>query len=194
MSLNGKVRFENVGYAALNKRKEYFLKGESEYVKGIVANKPWELAKAQFENAEKLSDNFIEHLFVTLNENVNAAGDVVYINPFVAGSGFETNPFTTEKREYPVDYGNAVEDVLSFKLTIPEGYALEEKPENKVLALPQNAGKFLYNVSVNGNVIQVTSIVAINKSLFTSEEYPALREFYNHIVAKQAEQIVLKKI
>jgi len=33
----------------------------------------------------------------------------------------------------------------------------------------------------------------INKSLFIQDEYPHLREFYNRVVAKQAEQIVLKK-
>jgi hypothetical protein len=29
--------------------------------------------------------------------------------------------------------------------------------------------------------------------MFVQEEYPDLREFYNQMVAKQAEQIVLKK-
>jgi hypothetical protein len=51
----------------------------------------------------------------------------------------------------------------------------------------------MYNVAQNGNVITVTSMFQINKSLFTQLEYPYLREFYNQIVAKQAEQIVLKK-
>ena len=31
------------------------------------------------------------------------------------------------------------------------------------------------------------------RSIFDQTEYPNLREFYNQVVAKQAEQIVLKK-
>jgi hypothetical protein len=33
----------------------------------------------------------------------------------------------------------------------------------------------------------------INKNLFPQDEYPNLREFYSQVVAKQTEQIVLKK-
>jgi hypothetical protein len=35
--------------------------------------------------------------------------------------------------------------------------------------------------------------MSINKGVFAQDEYPNLREFYNQMVAKQAEQIVLKK-
>jgi hypothetical protein len=42
-------------------------------------------------------------------------------------------------------------------------------------------------------VINITSHLQINKSLFIQDEYPHLREFYTRVVAKQTEQIVLKK-
>jgi len=41
--------------------------------------------------------------------------------------------------------------------------------------------------------LSITSSLNINRSLFSQVEYPNLREFYNVMVAKQAEQIVLKK-
>jgi hypothetical protein len=44
-----------------------------------------------------------------------------------------------------------------------------------------------------GNTLNVVSMMQINKSLFIQTEYELLREFYNQIVEKQAEQIVLKK-
>ena len=44
-----------------------------------------------------------------------------------------------------------------------------------------------------GNVIQVMSKFNINKTMFLPEEYLALKRFYNQIIAKHAEQIVLKK-
>ena len=71
---------------------------------------------------------------------------------------------------------------------------LEEVPQNKILMLPGNAAKFVYSVSVNGNTISVVRTFQINKSLFVQDEYPNLREFYNQVVAKQNEQVVLKKV
>ena len=79
------------------------------------------------------------------------------------------------------------------KITIPEGYTVDELPQSKVLMLPGNAGKYVYNVANTGNSITLLSNFQINKSLFLQTEYPNLREFYNQVIAKQAEQIVLKK-
>ena len=117
---------------------------------------------------------------------------MIYINPFVTGA-FESNPFKLPTREYPVDFGSNVEKVYMFKLSIPEGYAIDEMPQSKMWMLPGNSGKYMYNVSQSGNTINITSNFQINKPLFLTEEYPDLRAFYNVVIAKQAEQIVLKK-
>jgi hypothetical protein len=108
-------------------------------------------------------------------------------------SGLKTNPFKSDKREYPVNFGSPSETTYLYKLTIPAEYTVDELPKSKVMALPGNGGKYLYNVTLNGSVVNVTSVLSINKSMFTQDEYPVLREFYNQVVAKQAEQIVLKK-
>ncbi len=79
------------------------------------------------------------------------------------------------------------------RITIPDNYTLEEIPQSKVIALPNGAGKFTYNVAQSGNMLSVTSMLQINRNIFVQDEYPNLREFYNQMVAKQAEQIVLKK-
>jgi hypothetical protein len=70
---------------------------------------------------------------------------------------------------------------------------VDELPQSRLMMLPGNAAKYAFNVTQNGNSIVVTSSMQINKNLFTQEEYPNLREFYTQVVAKQAEQIVLKK-
>ncbi len=105
----------------------------------------------------------------------------------------EENPFRSEKREYPVDFCSAVEETYLMKLTLPAGYAVDEMPKTKLIALPGNAGKFTYSCAQTGESLTVVSSLLINKNLFTQEEYPHLREFYDQVVAKQAEQIVLKK-
>src|SRR5690606_5857760 len=103
------------------------------------------------------------------------------------------NPFKSETRLYPVDYGSPQEKTYMCKITIPENYEIDELPVSKVIALPGNAAHFLYNVSQLENTINITSSFQINKALFMQNEYAFIREFYNQVVAKQAEQIVLKK-
>jgi hypothetical protein len=78
-------------------------------------------------------------------------------------------------------------------IIIPDGYLVDEIPQPKVTALPESKGKFSYHVSQTGNRLTVVSNIQINERMFMQDEYPGLREFYNRIVAKQAEQIVLKK-
>ena len=94
---------------------------------------------------------------------------------------------------YPVDYGKPIEKTYIGKFTIPDGYELDELPTNKILMMPGNSAKFLYSAVVTGNVVSIVRTLSINKSLFLQAEYANLREFYNQVVAKQSEQIVLRK-
>src|SRR5258708_21867421 len=129
---------------------------------------------------------------ITIDEHATSAGNMIYINPFVS-SRIEENPFKSEKREYPVDYGNKVEKIYSCKITIPDGFAIEELPKSIIIVMPENAAKYSYNIAQLNNTINITSNFQVNKILFLQTDYPFLREFYNQVIAKQAEQIVLKK-
>lgn len=105
------------------------------------------------------------------------------------------NPYKAESRVYPVDYASLVEQIYMCRIKVPSGYIVEEAPQSKILTLPGNTARYLYNVSSapQGDWITITSSFQINKNIFVQEDYPNLREFYNQVVAKQAEQIVLKK-
>ncbi len=107
--------------------------------------------------------------------------------------GIDENPFKSQERVYPVNYGAPIKEVMSFSLEIPEGFEVDELPQPIALGLPDNAGKFLYSVSNVGNVLMVNAQFMINRVEFSSEEYAYLRAFYSQVVAKEAEQIVLKK-
>lgn len=190
--LKGSVDYSGDGYRAHEMRDEYFVKGEEKYKKDFLSGKQWTVEKTLFKDMEDLSKAAKVSYEVSINEHATSTGDVIYLNPYVS-SRIEENPFKSEKREYPVDFGSRVERIYTGKITLPEGYSVDEIPKNIVLALPENGGKFLYSISQLGNTIMFTSNFQINKSLFSQIEYPHLREFYNRVVAKQAEQIVLKK-
>ena len=79
------------------------------------------------------------------------------------------------------------------KVTIPDGYEVEELPESKIFMLPEKGARYIYSVSQMGSAINIMSNLQVNKTIFAQTQYPNLREFYNQVVAKQAEMIVLKK-
>jgi hypothetical protein len=191
--MKGKVKFERTGYPAHASRKKYAGKGEEEYLKDLQKSYLLEVQKSEFTNFKELHENFKESHDVVIHDQVTASGDMLYFNPLLS-LRIEENPFKSETRNYPVNYGNGFEDLVINKFTLPEGYAVEEMPQSKVFALPGNAGRFTYSVTQAGNFIQVLSNLQINRALFLQgDEYVNLREFYNHVVAKHAEQVVLKK-
>jgi len=190
--LNGKLSFTRGGYDAFDMRKEYHSKGEKEYVKDLLANRSWQMEKAEFSDVQELDKPVKEVYDITIAEHASTNGSIIYINPFVDSQEAE-NPFKSEKRDYPVDFGILSEKIYFSKIALPDGFSIDELPASKIIALPDNAARFSYNAVQVGNIISVTSSLQINKSLFQSSEYANLREFYSRVVAKQSEQIVLKR-
>ncbi|MGC3948210.1 MAG: transglutaminase domain-containing protein [Chryseolinea sp.] len=190
--LMGKLKLDRSGYFASASRKSYNSKGEQEYVKQLTANRSWSLEKSEFVNAKDVSENFKELHEVKITDHLTNSTNIIYLNPFLALQEKE-NPFKSETRQYPVDFGSPLEKLYMCKFTIPDGYDVDELPKPLILKLGENSGKYVYNITRAGNTLNLLSQLMINNSLFTQEEYADLREFYNVIVAKQAEQIVLKK-
>jgi hypothetical protein len=191
--LKGKMKYTHDGYAAQEFRQTYFTKGEQGYMKKFLTGKSWEIESSEFQNQSDLGQGVHQLHALSIPEHTTVAGNIIYINPFVVGQTTE-NIFKPEMREYPVDFGKPEEKTYQCRITIPDGYTVDELPQSKVLTLPNNAGRYTYSVSVTGKQLNILSMLQINKCLFVMDEYPQLREFYNQLVAKQAEQIVLKKL
>jgi Domain of Unknown Function with PDB structure (DUF3857) len=190
--LKGKIQYTRDGYDAGEMRETYNKKGEETYLKDFLGTKQWQVEKSSFQDIKDLSKTVKETHEVNISEHGSAAGDVIYVNPFVTSQIVE-NPFKSEKREYPVDFGSLIDKTYICKIVLPENFGADEIPKSKVITLPNNGGKFIYNSTQAGNIINVTSVFQINKGLFGQDEYPIIKEFYNQVIAKQAEQIVIKK-
>ncbi|PTX12280.1 uncharacterized protein DUF3858 [Pontibacter mucosus] len=181
------------GYGAINMRRTILDEGESKYTERLAKEVgDFKLTKPEVKNLEDLSST----LDITYNINVNGSGSnnsIIYLNPML-GRGEKENPFKLEERLYPVDFGTPIDETFVCRLAIPEGYEIEEMPQSIAVNLPENGGRFTYMVQQEGNTLQVLSRLNINKPVFYAQEYAYLKEFYNRIIAKHAEQIVLKKI
>lgn len=119
--------------------------------------------------------------------------DIIYMNPLF-GEGYKENPFKSAERFYPVEMPFAMDETINLQLEVPHGYTVDELPKSLVVKLnEQDDGVFEYRISQSGDNISLRSRIRFKRSFFMPEEYETLREFFNLIVKKQAEQIVFKK-
>lgn len=192
-TLLGTITYSCDGYDGAEVRNQYRQMGEKEYIKSFLEEKNLESDSSKFENLEDINQPVKHKLGVILQNQATSSGNLIYINP-LGEEALKENLFKLEERVYPVDFGKPLEKSYLGKITIPDGYIVDEVPQTKIFLIPNGGGKYTFSVTVNNNVINIVSILQVNKTLFTQVEYPILREFYNQVVAKQAEQIVLKKI
>jgi hypothetical protein len=126
-------------------------------------------------------------------EYENSGEDIIYFNPML-GEATKENPFKSAERTYPVEMPYTMDETFTLQMEIPAGYEVDELPKSMVVKLnEQDEGVFEYRISKSGGSISFRSKIKINRAFFMPEEYEMLREFFNLIVSKQAEQIVFKK-
>ncbi len=153
-----------------------------------------EVISFETKNMENWSKPLIINYELKIDELDTTPKEVLYINPMLIDQ-IESNPFRIEKRQFPVDFVFPYKRNYSTIIEIPEGYAVEELPDNAHFYIGDRDVKYVssFNESKDNN-IEVNIDFEINKALFTPQEYNDLKEFYSNVVEEQARNIVLKKL
>lgn len=181
------------GYEAFEVRNFIFNSGEDEEIKFIKSSNPdWQIENVSIENKDSVYEP-VKISYDALVNNITQTGDLMFFNPFFSRR-YKENPFKSSSRIYPIDFVTAIDDINLITIKIPVGYKLEELPKAVVFVLPNKAGKYSYVVETENDVIKIRSQLTISKIFFEPNEYPNLRELYNLVIEKQAQQIVLKKL
>lgn len=151
-----------------------------------------EVSDFNVQNSNDLSKPIVENYNFVSNNDIEIIGDKMYVNPLLFLTRKE-NPFKQDTREYPVDFVFPNQDKFNISLTIPEGYVVETLPQPVAISMPDNIAKFNFNLSSNGNQLQIIYSFDINQAVIGSEDYEALKNLFKELVNKQTEKIVLKK-
>jgi len=77
---------------------------------------------------------------------------------------------------------------------LPEGYEVASLPENAMAVLADNVGRCRYLISQQGNILQISVDLTMMQAVIDESEYGSLKDFYEGLVNKESEKIVLKKI
>lgn len=189
----GEMIITSHGYRALDKRRELAMAGSVEKYRDELEKRynDFEILNYEVENEEDLAKPIVEKFNLKSSLEI-ASPDLLYLNPFFVRE-WKSNPFKTNERLYPVDFGAPLETTFLLTLEFPKEFAVDGLPASTALALPQNGGKYLCNITNTGNKISLTSVLAISKSVYSSVEYHSLKELFNRIVSTEQSQIVLKR-
>jgi len=179
-------------FESYNIRSKIKEKGKDEYFKP--------LAKSYYNAEVNISNKEVEDLtkletpvMVKYDFELDPGDlDVIYLNPLF-GEATKTNPFKALERKYPVEMVSVFDEIYSFNMEVPEGYVVDELPKSAAARYNDDEGLFQYMIQQSDNTIQFRCRTKLNKAYFPPEEYATLREFFDLVVKKQAEQIVLKK-
>ena len=192
--LVGTLTIDKNGHEAAEGRRDYKELGADGYISKHFKTDDIEIKNAIFASPENLQENFKETYTIEASAREGAAAfGTMYLNPLLMGR-LDENPYRETERKYPLDLSFAKVVNYHAKITLPQGYSVDELPQAKLAVLPDNAGKFLYNAATpKPTEITLTCQLALHKSYFLQTEYPHLREFINVVMAKQTEHIVIKK-
>lgn len=191
--INAELSLKRDGYFAYSRRQEIDVDKEQIIKEFEKENSGFAVTEYKAVNAGNPEEILDEQFKGTITENVTLAGDMIYFNPCLYEK-YEENPFKTEERSYPVDFAYPRDYKIVYTYTIPNGWKVEEMPKSVSFKLENNGCRFLYNVQQVSDKIVFSQSFNINHTIFLQDNYKALKEFFKQIVAKQQEQIVLKKI
>jgi hypothetical protein len=185
------VRLE--GHEAVAERQKFVEKGKFVAEREMI-NTPY--ADFKLASSEtKAMDDPDEPLLVNLTyqPETPAAGlpDLIYFAPVLLGK-FTENPFKNEARTLPVELGYPASYTYVLNLKVPPGYQLQEVPKSTLIKMPGNLAQFRYQVVQQNDQVQLNSVVSFTEPVIPAENYHHLREFYDQVIAKYREVIVLR--
>jgi len=192
--LRGTIQTTYIGYeAAEQRRKIYTFNSHKEYIDDL--NKSLdriEIRNFQLEHVDDFNKPLVEKLDVEIGGYDNLEGNNFLFNPFLF-ERLERNPFRSNERLYPVDFGTPIEQTMILNLEYPEEFELIDPPAKIGLALPNSGGKYIFDVQGTGNHLLMNNSLVIGKTVFTSEEYHYLKELFNRVIQVQNTDLIFKR-
>ncbi|GAA4277141.1 DUF3857 domain-containing protein [Aquimarina mytili] len=193
-TIKGKQSTNRSSYLAHNFRTKHGVKENEDQVKRI--QKTYELENIgsyELNGVKDIGKAVSERFEFNIDDGIEVIDDEMFFSPLLFLRSGE-NIFKSDEREYPVDFGYGYSRSVMLNIKIPEGYEIVEAPKGSAFKLPENMGNFVYRSSVIGDSIQISVTETLSTPFVPANYYPVLKQFYDQIVQKEGEQVVLKKV
>jgi hypothetical protein len=142
-------------------------------------------------NTDNASSFFKRNIYCFLSQVASTDSQKLTVKPLWR-TGFEQNPLVGVPYSSGFDFPYLIQDLHFFALQMPAGSTIEREPTGEMFELPDKSAGLSLSVTSNADIMQLSLVVKINKLHFEASEYFALKDFFDKIIAKQAEAIVVK--
>lgn len=190
--LTGTVHINSFGYHRMELLEQYDKLGEQKYMDGLKYNdNNVTILSLKRENLE--TDSLPLAQTVEFKADLTATDDnYIFVTPNIF-SPAKINPFISEKRYAPIDFGNLNTYIIKGRYLLPKGYKVESLPTSMVLSTKDGGISFRRSVEQADGAIVLNYTITYARSIYTTDEYPAIHDFYKKMFEMLNEQIVLKK-
>jgi hypothetical protein len=192
--IKGTIIKYSAGYQAYKERvaiKKF--NSVDEYVENLNGKLPkLKILNSEISNLDSLDKPLSEKYEVEINLYDKLNGNELTFNPFFMDR-ITTNPFKLAERSYPVDWGMPSDERFILTMHLPAQYIVETPPQTVSVAMPNNGGRFLSSYEPTDNTFTFAHIIQFTRSIYTSEEYPYLKELYNKIIQSEKTEMVFKR-
>lgn len=131
-------------------------------------------------------------LYFVKKESLDKIEDKILINPFCDLIPTE-NPFKKPERAFPIDFNYKWSKTFSVKIKVPEGYKVFSKPAP--LTVNNKNIRIVYTINDNEpGYLTVVALYQFKKDLYPAESYAEIKEYFNKIVSKFNENIILQSV
>jgi hypothetical protein len=194
-SLRGKVEAAFYDYSASHQRSLLGGKKPTSYVEDLlnVAGSGLTVNSHVVNDKDSVGATFLVNADISSASYGQKLGEFVVFHPFVVDRATK-NPFQFESRTFPVDFAFPVSATYAANITLPEGWTVRELPKDVNLRLPKERGTYSRLTQLDENLLQVAERLEINNVVFEPAEYPALREFFQRIIAAKNEQVLMENV
>jgi hypothetical protein len=192
--ISGQARVRNTDYEALNYRERRRLLSNDAY----LAKTESELGGILIDNYKvvddiNLSTAILENFDFVSNNHCDYIAGKMYINPLLFYNDTK-NPFIQQKRQMPIYFGYPRQIKFNINIEILKGYKVESLPNPIKISAIDNIASFSFNLQTEGNKIQIAVTEELNLAMVPADYYDALKDFFQKMIDKQNEKIVLVKI
>lgn len=192
--IKGKYRSKQYQYAAYEIRKKI---AESGGDQNYLDNQNYtyqniSLYNAILQNPEDPAKEVSIDGDLLITNQILKKGSALHWVPLQYERIFE-NPFKENLRVYPVEFLYPISQVVSMEIKVPAGYKIVRLPKSVRYADAGNVSRYSFVCDLTDSTIKINSSLNIRTSIFTSEEYEGLKRFYQLVVDKMNEEIVMEK-
>lgn len=192
-AIKGEVFVNSMDYARI-RRLESYSGNSSKYIDENFKQSSASMTIDSFNVMNEDKDSLaLQHKFIFIAP-MEGTGDYKFI-PLNLFSGFERNPFISDKRFSDINFGYKRSISVNTFIGLPSDYMVDALPKSIQLVNPDKSVVFKREIFKDETSGKIMSRIKMDfkKSHYAVAEYDDIKEFYKKMFEMLNEQIVIKK-